>query len=268
MSQDPRPTMVVVADDSETQDLSKPESYHGEGVEYVATGGKVGGGGARNIAAEHAIAANPHIDWLFFLDDDDEWSEAKMSCVLSLINEWPEVQFIGTSYTLDKETLDHSVDPSFKVAKISRALLYDNAGISPSSMGMTTELFKKLHGFNTVLAAWQGRNLFARVALTGTLALKIKRRLTYQDQGHGLERISDLRAPRYAAMYESIAKTGYSDSQSQYAQVMVMRAMLKHEIGRRFFSTLGFSKAAFAAGPAAVRHLCRLLALDLYVLFR
>ena len=196
MSQDPRPTMVVVADDS-TQDLSKPDLIM-EKEEHVAPA--AGRRRCSKYRRRARIAANPHIDWLFFLDDDDEWSEAKMSCVLSLINEWPEVQFIGTSYTLDKETLDHSVDPSFKVAKISRALLYDNAGISPSSMGMTTELFKKLHGFNTLLAAWQGRNLFARVALTGTLALKIKRRLTYQDQGHGLERISDLRAPRYAAM--------------------------------------------------------------------
>ena len=51
-------------------------------------------------------------------------SGQRLKCrVLSLINEWPEVQFIGTSYTLDKETLDYSVDPSFKVAKISGSSL-------------------------------------------------------------------------------------------------------------------------------------------------
>lgn len=262
--QTPKPYLVLVADDSSQQDLNQYQELLPNAVKFLQTGGAVGGGRARNIACDYVTDHCSAVDWLFFLDDDDAWSPVKMNHVNGLIRKRPEAALIGTGYTTKLSRLDVTEQAKIRVRDVSDRLIYDNAGISPSSMGVKVELFKEVQGFDETLSAWQGRNFFARLVLKGAVALKIENRFTYQDQGHGLERISDLQEPRYDAMLQSIARTGYSKHQAQYARVMIARAKQRDAGRGTLIPTLFYWRRAIAAGPTAVRHFFKLVLLDCY----
>lgn len=199
-SQSPPPTKIYVVDDSSNQNLDVDQLEGANNVQMIRSGGAVGGGAARNLAIRDHLASfsgDEKHAFVFFLDDDDEWLEGKVSTQFDAIRNVAVNIDVVASLFKTHHNVTSSKQPNSSLLKDE--LLLSNCRVSPSTIGITVAAMRALGGFNETLQAWQGRDLFIRMYLDGMNVLRVNDVLVFQDQSHGLNRISDSAERRHKA---------------------------------------------------------------------
>ncbi len=153
------PLEIIVVDDGDplqnklVRDLA--ERYN---AIYLSSGGKKGGGYARNIGVEHAKG-----EFIAFCDDDDEWTEEKLAkqCILMTDSS------IAMSYTgmfISKRNGRRRY--SFRKPKFEdqyRSILQSNFIGTISTVVVRRSAFVEIGGFDARLPALQDYDLYIRL---------------------------------------------------------------------------------------------------------
>lgn len=212
-------------------------------IEYIVVEKNGGACKARNIGASKA-----HGEYISFLDDDDEWLENKISCMVAEAVKKPGNGIIYCNAHLiyegkGEKELYSSVQPS---GDIFSFLLAKNIIGSCSFPMFRLDVFRNCNGFNEEMPAFQDWELYLRM-LKKTQALYVNKILVNYYFYNG-ERISSNSSKRLVAyekirlMYEEELKQNKKSASSFY------------NMGGYFYSVARMPKKAFYYWGLAVKN--------------
>ena len=156
---------IVVIDDHSTDDTkSTVAKFADDRIRYLRNKGKNGPSIARNLGISAALG-----EYIAFLDDDDEWHNAKLEKQIDLVNRCSQ-QVCGV-YTnrliVDKKT-NHTIsdDPGAEVLRgnLLYQLLIKNP-IHTSTLLVRKICFKKIGCFDESMRYMEDRDLWIRLAM-------------------------------------------------------------------------------------------------------
>lgn len=168
-----KPDEIIIVDDGSNDGTVKiVEDYmvrNGDKVKIILEKQEnAGAGAARNRAL--ALANG---DWISFLDSDDTWHEDKISKVLAVIRNKPDVDIIAHEGIItDIESGKRRVTRYFNVFDPNKALfpqLYWSNFLVTSSLTIKKELLDSSGNFDTSLKNGQDYDLWLRLAKKGHL---------------------------------------------------------------------------------------------------
>lgn len=241
---------IYLVDDSKDQWIKAKDIL--PDIVILKTGGEKRGGVARNIGISEAISELDSDDYIFFLDDDDKWHPKKIQKQLEIVKaNNGNVEVIGSGYSCfaDKYKL------SDKVVDVSKQIIFENCGMSPSTLGIKVAALISMGGFTPGLKAWVGRDFFIKIYLHDFKVLKDMSQLVYQNQSHEYGRVSDQRAVRYKTMYRVLSS--YEKElpyKSKYMKMMVDRVILKEEGKSAIFLVARYFPISIICGWRGLYH--------------
>jgi glycosyltransferase involved in cell wall biosynthesis len=161
LSQTYKNISLVIVDDGSQIDFSEIEAYvRVKGHNWIRSSGR-GVAAARNCGA--SLLGN--VQYLAFLDSDDEWLPNKLEC---------QMQFLGTNgdYRISqtneiwirngvqlKSSLQHGLAQGFDFARC-----IERCSIGPSSVVIQRELFREMGGFDEAFVACEDYELWLRIS--------------------------------------------------------------------------------------------------------
>jgi hypothetical protein len=82
---------------------------------------------------------------------------------------------------------------SSRIRDVFKDILFDNCGMSPSTLGINFASVLAIESFNEELKVWHGRDLFIRIYLSKMVVMKNMGAMVFQNQSHQFGRVSDKR---------------------------------------------------------------------------
>ena len=166
--------LVVVedgTDDGTKTIIDKFNSEVEQNVIYFKNSVNKGVSPTRNVAAKLANGK-----WLAFLDSDDIWHKDHLTTLMETALENPEHEVFYSTHTkfhdevhkefLLKSITDKLKDPPFLSENLPTAL-FNGYMVQPSTMMLTTKLFKSVNGFNENLRYVEDFHLFFKILVKG-----------------------------------------------------------------------------------------------------
>lgn len=242
---------IYLVDDSKNQWIQAKDII--PDIVILKTGGGKRGGVARNIGIYEAVVDLDNDDYIFFLDDDDEWHQEKIQKQFESIElNNGNVDVIGSNYSCSPG----KYKLSDKIKDVSQDIIYQNCGMSPSTLGIKVKSLILMEGFTPGLKAWVGRDFFIKIYLNNFKVLKQMSQLVYQNQSHEFGRVSDQRAIRYKTMFEVLRsyEKKLPPYKSKYMKMMVDRLILKEKGNTAIFLVTRYFPVAFLCGRRALIH--------------
>lgn len=180
---------VVVVDDGSTDDgAQKIQSIRDSRIKLVQQDNH-GVAVARNVGA---YSASGH--WLVFLDADDMWGRNHLFEVRRLINAFPDVGMVGTSYREVEEGgdisfLDGSMPGSLRLINYFDEARKHIGVINASNVTINSAVFKESGGFSDYKYG-EDLEFWARLALEHPVAISDRATVVYyRSNGGAMENI-------------------------------------------------------------------------------
>lgn len=249
---------IYLVDDSKDQWIRSKDLM--PGISLLKTGGEKRGGVARNVGIREAVLELEDSDFIFFLDDDDQWHPKKVQKQLDTVKAYGgNVDVIGSgySYSIDDYKLLH------KIKDVSHSILFDNCGMSPSTIGIKVSALTLIGGFSVGLKAWVGRDFFIKMYIYKLRVLKDTSKLVFQNQSHEHGRVSDQRTVRYETMYEVLKSFNKTlPKETRYMKLMVDQVIAKEKGETSIMLVIRYFPLALSCGVGALSHWAKVLLVE------
>ena len=244
------PYKIYLVDDSEKQWINY-EDLQEYDINLLKSGGCKLGGAARNVGIYQSVKELNDNDFIFFLDDDDEWHPERIEKQIDTIKNNSIIDVIGCSYARDIK--DYIIIN--KIRDMSGKIIFDNCGMSPSSIGIRVSSIIKMNFFSEGLKAWVGREFFIKIYLNKLTVYKDFSKLVFQNQSHDFGRVSDMRAIRYESMFKILSMYKHHfPLKIKYLKMMVERTIILEKGKSSIFLVIKYFPLALINGINGLRH--------------
>ncbi len=202
------PNEVIVIDDGSTDGTPEFVTSHFPDA-LLLTQDHAGPSEARNLGIERAAGK-----WIAFLDADDTWHPKKLADQLRVINNFPHLDLLATSWARkDPQPSDKST-----ITWLSYLDLLRMNQFQTSTVLVKRSAVREIGGFRATLDSVEDWDLWMRLSRCHSLAILESQLVMYRDSPHGVSK--QLRTFVYAMNKMLAEEAAHTDLSSQdYATI-------------------------------------------------
>ena len=197
------------------------------------TGGGFGGAKARNVGLDQAEE-----DYVFFLDDDDEWLPTKVEKQIALLESRPDAVGVTCGRTEVIAMNHHSVDVLSDESLLNKRIRALNLTGSFSQFGFRSAVLSKIR-LTDELGSAQDFEFYMRVSDSGTIAVVSECLIRYHRHGEGSITGSVEKKLHAYSLIDELHRSASSMYDNAYRAYTSKRIKLLGElpVGERFILT-------------------------------